>query len=213
MGDLTILAAGRRVPDGLEHIRRYCGLRWANGGPETWGWRYYDRVPPLLHDHVSPADVTCAAAIHPGITRRDLAWFAHHDEALADWLAGVPRRTRHWDLSGPELAWLMEMPHWFPDLNLRLVSKVLHRKRPELIPLIDRHTEAWYGLGSAAPAAAMWASLLQQVHEDESDEELRAVTAIALVSIQRELDRRRWTSGSVLSSVRARDIAIWMAMN
>lgn len=45
MNDLPIVAAGREIPDGLDRIRRYCGLSWSGGEPETWAWRYYDVIP------------------------------------------------------------------------------------------------------------------------------------------------------------------------
>jgi hypothetical protein len=36
MNDLPIVVAGRTIPDGVDRVRRYCGLPWSGGTGETW---------------------------------------------------------------------------------------------------------------------------------------------------------------------------------
>ncbi len=63
--DLPIVAAGREIPDALDRIRRYCGLRWSGGPPETWAWPYFDTVTSALYrghpSHVPGAPRACSA--------------------------------------------------------------------------------------------------------------------------------------------------------
>lgn len=44
MEDLPFVAAGREVPRALDRVRRYCGLPWSGGPPETWAWQFYDAL-------------------------------------------------------------------------------------------------------------------------------------------------------------------------
>ena len=209
--DLPIVAAGRVVPDALDRIRRYCGLPWSGGGPETWAWPYYDLVPTAHDDVVSPVDVICAAALHPGLSRDDLAFFQEHQSALSAWLARVPSGPRLWELDDATVAHLAVMP----DLgapSLTLLSKVLHRKRPHAIPLLDRHVIDWYRpLTGKRAAGETWGPLVRAMRAEEFDGRRRLTTAIAVSVIEREMwpdvladERPR------LSWLRAVDIAIWM---
>ena len=72
--DLSIVAGGRELPDALDRIRRYCGLPWSGGAPETWAWHFDDEVPTADDDDVIPTDVLCASSLHPGLSRADLAF-------------------------------------------------------------------------------------------------------------------------------------------
>ncbi len=209
--DLPIVAAGREVPSALDRIRRYCGLPWSGGGPETWAWPFYDEVPTEHDDVVSPTDVVCAAALHPGLSRDDLVYFHQHESAVSAWLREVPAGMRLWELSDHAVEHLATMPELAAP-SLSLLSKVLHRKRPHVIPLLDRHVIDWYRpvTGKRAVAEA-WGPLIRTMRAEEEDEQRRLTTAIAVVGIERELwpdvpvdDRPR------LSWLRAADIAIWM---
>lgn len=212
MADLPIVAAGREIPDGLDRIRRYCGLAWSRGAPETWAWRYYDLVPSDDDDVVAPVDVVCAAALHPGLSRADLTFFWERVADLSAWLAELPSELRLWQVTDGDVKKVASLPERFPDVSLSLLSKVLHRKRPHLIPLLDRHVIDWYRpvTGKRAMAEA-WAPLIEAMRAEESDDERRLVLARALSPIEQELwqdfdtfERPRF------SWLRATDIAIWM---
>lgn len=213
MKDLSLTAAGREIPDALDRIRRYCGLPWSGGEPETWGWHYYDAVPTPHDNHVTPVDVLCASALHPGLSRTDLAFFRERGDEVAQWLAGVPVETRFWELTDAELDHLASLPEALPGPSVSLLSKVLHRKRPRLIPLLDRHVIDWYRpLTGKRPAGEAWEPLVRVIAEEETSEhERRLRYAIATTKLAEQLrpdvdlDDR-----PVISWLRATDIAIWM---
>jgi hypothetical protein len=212
MEDLPIVAAGRDVPDALDRIRRYCGLAWSGGQPETWAWHYYDAVHTEQDDVVTATDVVCAAALHPGLARRDLAFFRERPDELSAWLAKVPGEVRLWEISTSDLEHLASLADRFPEMAISLLSKVLHRKRPLLIPLLDRHVIDWYRplTGKRAMPDA-WAPIVKAMRDEELDPERRLLYSIAFTGIEQEL----WPEAAVddrprLSWIRAVDIAIWM---
>jgi hypothetical protein len=211
MNDLPIVAAGREVPDALDHVRRYCGLRWSGGFGETWAWPYYDVVPSGEDHAVSAVDVLCASALHPGLSRDDLTFFRHDSAAIASWLSGIPSETRVGDLTGAQLAHLRSLPELGAP-SLSLLTKVLHRKRPHAIPLLDRHIIDWYRPVTRKRAATeAWAPLIDAIHDEALDDERRLKMAIVVGGLESEL----WPDLAAdqrpgVSWLRVVDIAIWM---
>lgn len=193
--------AGREVADPWDRLARYCGLEWSGGPPETWAYHYYDTLGSDP-DHVEPVDVLAASALHPGLNRDDLAWFRdrHHD--LEVWLAAIPLAV---DLSAAEtdlLEHLASLADWPDAPNLTLLTKVLHRKRPHLIPLIDRHVVDWYRpVTGERNATRAWPLLLGALAADLT------TNAELLASLADGLESRL---GHRLSHLRIVDIAIWM---
>lgn len=212
MTDLPIVAAGREVPEALDRIRRYCGLSWSGGPPETWAWHYFDTVPTSQDDVVTPVDVLCATALHPGLSRDDLSYFREQQDEVAAWLRRVPTGRKLWEISESDVEHIAALPIALPGAPITLLSKVLHRKRPQAIPLLDRHVIDWYRPVTGKRAAVeAWGPLVREMRVEALDGERRLMTAIALNGIEQELwpgvepdERPR------LTWIRAVDIAIWM---
>lgn len=213
MEELPLVVAGHMLPDPLDRIRRYCGLPWSGGPPETWAWNYYDAVPTDPDDNVTAIDVLCAAALHPGLSRTDLAFFRDQKMDLSGWLADVPQDTRLWEASEPVIEHLISLPVRFPNVSAALLSKVLHRKRPHLIPLLDRHVVDWYRpLTGKRVMADAWGPIIKAMRDDECDDKQRLLYSIAFVRIEGEISLLADTDHRQrLSWIRAVDIAIWMA--
>ncbi len=213
MTELRIVAAGRIIPDAIDHIRRYCGLTWSGGEPETWAWRYYDVVPTAHDDVVTSIDVLAAASLHPGLSRADLAFFHERSAEVSSWLAQVGSDETLWDASDAVLGHVGSLASAFPAISPSLLSKVLHRKRPRLIPLLDHHVIDWYRpVTGERKAAIAWAPLVMAMRDDLADPERKLLTSIACVSLETEMgvDRERADTRG-LSWLRMLDIAIWMA--
>lgn len=202
MNHIPIQVGGRDVPNALDRIRRYCGLTWSGGSPETWAYRYFDLVPSESPDEVIPVDVLAAAALHPGLSRSDLAFFVDRADDLSDWLRSVPvdaeLRTTDSELHA-HLDALVE----FDGVSLTLLSKVLHRKRPSLIPMLDRHIIDWYRPVTGERAAtSAWSPIIRAMQQDLIDDMNGSLAAIA--------DALRPELASPPSAIRLIDIAIWM---
>lgn len=212
MDKFPIAAAGRVVPGALDNIRRYCGLAWSGGSPECWGWRYYDAVESAHDEAVTPVDVLCASAVHPGLSRSDLAFFEDRRRSLAAFLAKIPPDRRLWEVPEEVVDHVADLTALFPEASVALVSKVLHRKRPHVIPLLDRHIVDWYRpvTGKRAMAEA-WGPIVRALRAEETDGETRLLRAIALTPLEKELwPFRQEDERPRLSWIRAVDIAVWM---
>jgi hypothetical protein len=213
MKDPAIIAAGRVVPDGLDRIRRYCGLPWSGASvSETWAWQYYDEVPTPRDNRVSATDVLTAAALHPGLSRSDLAFFARRGHDLSSWLAQLDPELPLRDADGATLAHLASAVDFEPDVSITLLSKVMHRKRPTLIPLVDRHIIDWYRpvTGERSPRRA-WGPLLAAMRADHNPRrDLELAIALAPFKLARRPDVIGIDAIGHLGSLRAVDIAIWM---
>ncbi|WP_448071042.1 DUF6308 family protein [Georgenia yuyongxinii] len=193
--------AGRPMPAARDRIRRYCGLVWSGGPAETWAFRYYDAIPHA-GPGIGPVDVLAAAAVHPGLSRADLAYFVDRAPEIADWLAQIPANATLVDVDSSVFESVLAMATWIEGPSLTLLSKVLHRVRPGLIPPVDRHMLDWYRhVTGERNARAAWPHLLHALRADvrAGDAELMAIA-----------DEVEAGTGVRLSGVRLIDIAVWM---
>lgn len=190
--------AGRPVPDAGDRIRRYCGLAWSGGGPEVWAYAYYDTLPTGPPDELGPADVLAASALHPGLSRADLEYFIVARGRLEDWLAGLPDVDVA-DATDDDIVGLRLLPGLTGgSVSLSLLTKVMHRKRPGLIPLFDRAILDWYRPITGARGEKAWPALVDALHADTANPNNGAVLATAPAAIR---------------PLRALDIAVWMGTN
>jgi hypothetical protein len=202
MNHIPIQVGGRDVPDARDRIRRYCGLTWSGGSPETGAYRYFDLVPSESPDEVTPVDVLAAAALHPGLSRTDLAFFVDRADDLSDWLRSIPVDAELRSADSDFLAHLDALVD-FDGVSITLLSKVLHRKRPSLIPLLDRHIIDWYRPVTGERSATLaWAPIIRAMQQDLVGDVNGSLTRIA--------DALRPELTSPPPAVRLIDIAIWM---
>ena len=202
MNHIPIHVGGRDVPDALDRIRRYCGLTWSGGSPETWAYRYFDLVPSELPDEVTSVDVLAAAALHPGLSRSDLAFFVDRADDLTDWLRSVPVDAEL-QFADSDLLAHLDALLGLDGVSITLSSKVLHRKRPSLIPLLDRHIIDWYRPVTGERSATLaWAPIIRAMQQDLVGDVNGSLTRIA--------DALRPELASPPPAVRLIDIAIWM---
>lgn len=197
-----LVLGDRTVESVWDRIRRYCGLPWSGGAPETWAYRYYDAV--VTDDRtVVPVDVLSTTALHPGLSRADLTWFYERSTELDRWLASIPVHVGLGEAGDDLLDRLADVSRWEGAPSVSLLTKVLHRKRPALIPLVDRHILDWYRpITGERSAALAWPSLLRALRQD-----LFGQNALRLVLIGVELEKEL---GRSLTPLRLVDIAIWM---
>lgn len=188
----ALVLAGRPLPNAADNLRRYVGLPWSRGRPEVWAYHYYDQMPDLEPTEVLPVDVLAAAALHPRLTQRDLSWFVEHRDELSDFLAALPDA----DLAGVDAAVLDCLPTLADTgVELSLLTKVLHRKRPKLVPMLDRRLVDWYRLRLTVKGVAAWPELTRALAAD-------------LLSNEPALEDLRKVAP--LSNLRIADITIWM---
>jgi len=195
--------AGRplREPEAL--IRRYCGLELPGGLPEVWAYQYYDLVAATDPDHVEAVDLLRAAALHPGLSRSDLEFITRHAADIDGALAGLPNIDLA-DADEPTLERVDVLAALAEPVGLSLLSKVVHPKRPALIPILDRAITDWYRPVTGQRGAAAWSSLVRALAADLADDANRAALASMRARLAEDLGH------PAPSSLRCCDIAIWM---
>ena len=215
MGPISFTVGGRLIADTADLVRRYAGLPWSGGPPEVWAWPYYDLVPSAPDNTVTPLDVLAAGALHPGLSRRDLAFFVERSADLAAWLAVVPTDEAQepatlWFADDGLLDHVGELARLADGVQLTLLSKVLHRKRPGVVPLLDRHIVDRYRpvTGERRPIEA-WPGVLRGIRDDLASPEDRFVLLMAASEIARE-SAGPDGEATDLGLLRFIDIAVWM---
>ena len=200
--EFELRVAGTPVPEIWDRIRRYCGLPWSEGPPETWAYRYYD-VVETEHGTVGPMDVLTAASLHPGLSRADLGFFHDNASHIDAWLSETPDDVSLRDAGEELIGHLEALATWPAAPSLSLMTKVLHRKRPQLIPLVDRHiVDCYRPLTGERSAPAAWRGLLRGLRDD-----LGELNALLLAMVNVELEKEL---GRGLTHTRLLDIAVWM---
>lgn len=201
----TLVIGDRPLSGAMDLIRRYCGLTWSGGADETSAYRYFDTVDDAEPHCVGPVDVLAAAAVHPGLRQEDLTWFWQHRDDLERLLEDLPAAIDLADADGPVLAAVQALPRQLsgaaPGLNL--LTKVLHRKRPRLVPMLNRALLDRYRAELPGRGTESWARLVAALREDLTS----PVNAHILTELADSL------SGELLAvptHLRFVDIAVWM---
>ena len=197
----VLVVGGQPLDDVTARIRRYCGLAWNGRAPETWAYRYYDMIDSDPHA-IAPVDVLAASSLHPGLSRDDLAWFWDHARELTEWVNGFPTSAALATADDSTVERLGELAELFDGVALSLLTKVVHRKRPHLVPLIDRELIDWFRPATGERrAVSAWQPILRHLRAD------LAFNAAQLTDTSAALDA---VLGRPLSHIRLIDIAIWM---
>jgi hypothetical protein len=201
----ALICAGRVVPDFEDRVRRYCGLWWSGGPPETWAYGYYDLLPSArLDDRIGRYDVLACAALHPGLSRDDLAFFAEQPDVINRWLHALPKDVDLADTNEQTMNHLATLSELVGATSLALLSKVAHRKRPRLVPLFDRAIADWYRPVTGERGVAAWPGLIEALRSDLRQPGNTKALSRFRVALDNEL------GAATPSDVRIVDIAIWM---
>ena len=187
-------------------MRRYTGLPWSGGGDETWAWRFFDAVPDSVPDALQPIDVLAATALGAGPSPADLVWFWQQQGEIDAFLQAVPAHAHLESAEERILARVRELPAILipsTTVTLSLLTKVLHRKRPALIPLLDKAVlEQYRHLVPERGSGAAWPHLLDALRAD------LVLNRQPLAQVAAALTPRLPTPPSPLRII---DIIIWMA--
>lgn len=200
---------GRPLPRALDDIRRYCGLAWSGGESEVFAYAYFDTLEQRREDDIiRPVDVLSTSALHPSFTKRDLTYFITERSRLGQELAQIPRGVDLAD-AGPELVdRLVALPDRLrPTCGLALLTKVLHAKRPRLVPMLDRALTERYRHVTGQRGEQAWGRCVRLLAEDLAEEDNIEALQAMQGALAAELPH------GVPSTLRLADIAIWMAVN
>ncbi|WP_444664285.1 DUF6308 family protein [Cellulomonas sp. CW35] len=153
----TTVRVGARsttVDDAFVFVRRYL-----NAPEERWSYPAYDEYPGAATDLLGPQDLFAPELLNAGLNLGSYyAFLSVLDEVNAA-LAAVPTGVALDEAENvavtavADLIGVLDDPS-IPGVKLTKLSKVLHRKRPSLIPLYDEQIRRCYQDGDGAPVPA-----------------------------------------------------------
>jgi len=180
-------------------------------------WPYYDGIPDRDPNRILPEDVQVTISMNSFISRADVVRSVHLGmvRACEPMLRGIPQdadlSTFDADLTVAER--LLSAACAEPQILLARAAKVLHRKRPGYIPMLDSVMMAAYGQAMNQP------HLIRHAVEDKK----RAGSAAAIVMAAFRTDVATVTErlaplhqslreeGTPMTPVRLLEVAVWMA--
>jgi hypothetical protein len=212
-GELVL--AAQPLPHAAEDVARYCGIPWRDGRhgmpepAEVWAFLYYDCLPERRSDDLlRSAEVLSTMAMHPGFRRGDLDYYWRMRDEIGSLLRRLPPEMDLGDAPTEAVDLIVEVPMRLEGATgLSLLSKVLHAKRPRLVPILDRALTDWYRRFARSKGEAAWADCVRALHADLAEAGNRAV----LRELQAELRAALPPAMAVPSELRLADIAVWMA--
>jgi Family of unknown function (DUF6308) len=206
MSELTIWLAGKPITGVRDKLHRYCGLAWSGGRPEAWAFRFYDLYPDSEPNRLWATNLLVCSVLHPSITRANLMAYAEKIEEMERILSEeLPFNTELADCGGTELEGLFNLLDLADKgMDLELLTKVLHTKRPRLIPLYTKHLHNRYRNVVATNGEAAWPELVFEFKKDLEMEQNRQ----ALLKMQEEIAED--FHGDPISELRIADIALFM---
>lgn len=131
--------------------------RYLNTPSENWSYPAYDEYPGGPGDHVSEQDLLAPTLLNAGL--RELRTYYALIDALPelnDRLERVPTDVSLADATDADIEALASVIAVIDSgaihgVRLTTLSKVLHRKRPQIFPLYDVHIEDCYQDVDSAP--------------------------------------------------------------
>lgn len=205
--DDLVLKSCLAVPDALGRLRRFCAEEYA----------YYDAIPAGDPDRVEPVDVLATVAVNSFVTNAAQVRRIHR--GLAARCDGVLARIApEADLARDEaiLPLVQELLHAAVQVRGVLVpvaTKVLHRKRSRLVPMLDTVVIVHY-LG--------YLTTLGQTHRLGSTQAKPHAAAVAMTVLEafradllaawpqlEHLQRGLAVAGYPLSLVRILELLVW----
>jgi hypothetical protein len=202
----TSLPSGLTIDLSPELLLRFCREEWP----------YYDGVPDRDPNRILPEDVTVTVAMNSFVNTADRVRSVHRGLAAAcdPLLPDIPvdADIQSFDVEGTVALELLTAACGRRDVLLPVVTKVLHRKRPAWLPMLDNVIVFAYldvlrrsGLKARTQegekAAGVGVFVMHAFRKD-------------LESVESEIDGIQEAlreEGTPMTAVRVLEVAIWMA--
>lgn len=187
--------------------------RYLNTPKDHWAYPAYDAYPGGPSDAITEPDL-----LAPSLLGNALPDIAAYDAlvsklpAINAVLGAIPLETSLAGATYDEMSLVVDIfafldTHTMPGVRMALFSTILHRKRPRLIPLYDKHIARCYVDLDGAPITR------------DDNRSFAAFAQLWLRAVQRDLDSQfdTWaefqtltpTDGPPISALRALNIVGW----
>jgi len=177
-------------------------------------YEYYDAIPSGDPFHVSPLDVLVTVSVNSFVNNAAKVRTVHRGLAAAcdPLLRTIPV---HADLRTFPVSGVRDLLHAAVQQRSVLTAvatKVLHRKRPALIPMLDSVLIGYYAAKLSAPRLVTWATGDKARAADAATVVLREFRA-DLIGVSEQLEDLRETAGSEgydVTAARILELLLWM---
>lgn len=202
--DVLALPSGCTIPDPSERLRSFCAGEYA----------YYDAIPSADPDRIEPLDVLVTVAVNSFVNTASKVYRVHQGmrDACEPLLPEIPEEADLVDLDRwhEPLRVLLHAAVQARDVLIPVATKVLHRKRRMLIPMLDNIVLQYYfrepGLKPLLAASQNKAKAADvAMHALDLFRADLIATKEMLSSLQADLAE----GGFALSSVRILEILLW----
>ena len=194
------LGNGKRMDHCADKVLRFC--------EEDSSYEAYDRFDVAQDDSLSDLNVLVANNIRAGMDGRAFLTFKQNRAKIQAALESLPVGARlHHPWPNEQSMWRViqdaYLACWGHQVGPTRITKVLHKKRPRLIPLIDRvvvigrYYKSYPGRPRVGVGGMM--GVTRTIRED------MMANAAALRRLQKELEEK----GITLTQVRLFDILLW----
>lgn len=160
--DVYELLPGIRL-DVAATVREYCDI-------DRKAYLYYDSVsPPTPADDLEPADVWIANNLNGRIQLAEFAaiWerIERHRDSIRAGLTAIPRDASLWAAADAVLRDAGRLLDLLcgPRAYGSRITKILHKKRPDLFPIIDARARPLFELVVPTVAGRTWAEYMVEV--------------------------------------------------
>lgn len=187
------------------------GVEPAHGRRHRWAYRTYDCIPAGPGPRVSDLDLFAAIGLNSRQEARSIASLLLVRDELSDCLDELEGCLPFWEQNATELfgeesrlieysvgwwmyrAWALLMGA--RDIDVAVTHKLLHHKRPDLFPLLDRQTKRVIGEGGRR-----WISIWRDLQESRSK----------FSYLENWFEREAAARGATrLTRLRIHDILVW----
>ena len=187
---------------------------WGKASPEQRraigyrGYQLYDGWPPVLDDDVGALESYVSVGINSRVILNDVVRFLVHKDRARPLLARIPVRVPLEDATDEQVAVAAQLIDLFcsiPKLGRGKVTKVLHKKRPEMIPVID-----------SVVTDFLWKNFPHLLTEGSSTAEVLLVYRMLLNSRREPLHRLQANlreTGFQLGTARILSHLVWLGWN
>jgi Family of unknown function (DUF6308) len=199
-----VLPSGLTIERPTERLLRFCAEEF----------EYYDGIPSDAPERVTPVDVLVTISVNSFINNATRVRSVHRAlaESCDPLLARLPTTATLLDADAPiqQVCDLLHAAVQAPNVLLSSVTKVLHRKRPALIPMLDNVVLGYYmrSLGQAR----LWSKTQDKRHAAAVGQTVLNAFRADLLATQDSLERLRGEiahHGYPLTLVRVLEILVW----
>ena len=150
----TTVRVGARsmsTDDAFDFVRSYVG-----SPEEHWSYPGYDGYPGAASHLIGPQDLLAPQLLNAGLNLRSYYGFLAVLDEVNERLAAVPIDVPLDEAGAGDRRAVVDLcgildDVSIPGVKLTKLSKVLHRKRPMLVPLYDERIRRCYQDGDGAP--------------------------------------------------------------